>query len=191
MIREYSFSKLKSSEESILKIAVRRSFVWQDTLRKLKRTTQEELAAPIRVDFVGESAVDAGGPRREYFSLLVGSVVKAGLLHGKPGEYTFSHNIQKLENREYHYLGVILALSLLQGGSGPLCFCQPVAEYIAHGRVLSDIDVITIPEYEIRSKLEQVVILISTSSDLSRKHETSVILNLQHWTCCLFAGFDL
>lgn len=77
-----------------------------------------------------------------------------------PGEYTFSHNIQKLENKEYHYLGVIVALSLLQGGSGPLCFCKPVAEYITYGRVLSDVDINTIPEYDIRNKLEQVTIKV-------------------------------
>jgi hypothetical protein len=120
------------------------------------------MANPIRVDFVGESAVDAGGPRREYFSILIGSVVRAGLLHGMPGNYTFSHNIQKLENNEYHYLGGIVALSLLQGGSGPLCFCKPVAEYITYAKVLSHININTIPEYEIRSKLEQVIIIIST-----------------------------
>ena len=156
LIREHSATTLRSLDERNLLIVVRRSFVWQDTVRKLRRTTQEELQYPIRVDFVGESAVDANGPRREYFSLLVGSALKANLLYGISGELTFSHNIEKLEKKEYYYFGLITALSLLQGGSGPICFCKPVAEYIAYGSIISAVDVNTIPEYEIRDKLKKV-----------------------------------
>ena len=159
LIREHSNSTLRSLGEKNLRFMVRRNCVWQDTIRKLKRTNQEELAYQIRVDFAGESAVDAGGPRREYFSLLVGSAAKANLLCGITRNFTFSHNIAKLENKEYYYLGLIIALSLLQGGSGPLCFCKPVAEYIAYGEIISEVDVNDTPDYEIRDKLKQVFFL--------------------------------
>ena len=109
LIREHTDSTLRSLGEKNLRFLIRRNCVWQDTIRKLKRTTQEELAYPIRVDFAGESALDAGGPRREYFSLLVDKAVKANLLYGITGNFTFSHNIAKLENKEYYYLGLIIA----------------------------------------------------------------------------------
>lgn len=137
---------------------MRRNFLWMDTIRKLRRSTKEDLNYPIRVDFLGESAVDAGGPRREFFSLLVNCAAKANVLIGIGGHYTFSHDIEKLESKEYYYFGQIIALSLLQGGSGPHCFCKPVAEYIAYEAIKSEGDVETIPDYEIREKLKQVAV---------------------------------
>lgn len=46
----------------------------------------------------------------------------------------------------------------MQGGSGPHCFCKPVAEYIAYEAIKSEGDVETIPDYEIREKLKQVAV---------------------------------
>lgn len=156
LIREHSTVNLKSVDDGILKFVVRRNFLWMDTIRKLRRSTKG-LNYPIRVDFLGESAIDAGGPRREFFSLLVSCAAKANVLIGIGGQYTFSHDIEKLESKEYYYFGQIIALSLLQGGSGPHCFCKPVAEYIAYEAIKSEGDVETIPDYEIREKLKQVL----------------------------------
>ena len=85
LIREHSTANLQSVNDGILKFVVRRNFLWMDTIRKLRRSTKG-LNYPIRVDFLGESAIDAGGPRREFFSLLVSCAAKANVLIGIGGQ---------------------------------------------------------------------------------------------------------
>lgn len=65
-------------EESRSFINVRRSQVWVDSCRHLKKTKFNPRAA-VSIKFAdshggSEGAVDAGGPRREYFRLLVRAV---------------------------------------------------------------------------------------------------------------------
>ena len=44
------------------------------------------MARGIRVKFIGESGVDGGGPRREFYGLLVEAVCStSGLLEGSDG----------------------------------------------------------------------------------------------------------
>ena len=48
---------------------VRRRNIWVDTNLKLKRMLAQGLK-PFRVKFVGEMGFDAGGPKREFFTLI-------------------------------------------------------------------------------------------------------------------------
>jgi hypothetical protein len=50
-------------DTSIFRITVRRSCIWDDALRAVKRAFDEMKL--VRVTFIAESAVDGGGPRRE------------------------------------------------------------------------------------------------------------------------------
>ena len=52
----------KLRTDSSLRIKVRRSHVWEDTKVKLNRCSEEDLEQVIRVQYVGEPAVDTGGP---------------------------------------------------------------------------------------------------------------------------------
>ena len=61
IIRELSVGNF--DPESPLRIKIRRSHVWQDTLFKLKRCSEYDLNKLIKVQFIGEPAVDEGGPR--------------------------------------------------------------------------------------------------------------------------------
>ena len=57
------------AEDKVLRFTVRRSHILQDTMRKLGKV--KNVAAmewPVQVSFVGEPAVDEGGPRREFFT---------------------------------------------------------------------------------------------------------------------------
>lgn len=53
-----------------LAIAVRREAILQDSLNKLMNQGKN-LRKPLKVSFVGEAGVDAGGVRKEFFTLLV------------------------------------------------------------------------------------------------------------------------
>eukprot|EP00794_Sanderia_malayensis_P008464 gene8464-9371_t len=64
-------SKKCQDSNNEVKLKVRRSFVWEDTLLKLKRCTKETVNnGMVRVQFIGEPAVDEGGPRKELFFLI-------------------------------------------------------------------------------------------------------------------------
>ena len=58
-----------SDYDSHTKLIVRRRRVWNDSNEKLKRFLGVNIK-PLKIEFVGEEAVDEGGPLREFFSLV-------------------------------------------------------------------------------------------------------------------------
>ena len=64
-------SKVLSEDSKSYRITVRRGHLFQDT--KLSLSNFEELMH-LRVTFLGEPAVDDGGPCQEFFMLLLGDI---------------------------------------------------------------------------------------------------------------------
>eukprot|EP00794_Sanderia_malayensis_P000954 gene954-270_t len=109
-------SKKCQDSNNEIKLKVRRSFVWEDTLLKLKRCTKEILSnGMVRVQFIGELAVDEGGPRKELFFLIHRHMQTSCLFTGEPHRRIFAHNVMALQREEYYSYGVLSALSILQG----------------------------------------------------------------------------
>ena len=117
-------------EEDEERITVRRSHIWEDTLRALRRNL--DLRKAIKVTFLGEPAID-GGPRREYLRLLMKTVSQHSLLTGPPLHKVMVHNTLALQKQYYCYLGEAIVLSVTQGGPGPLCFAQSIVDYLQGG----------------------------------------------------------
>ena len=61
---------LKPKEDSFVRITVARGTILQDSIAVFKRRSFD-LNDPVRISFESELAVDAGGPKREYFTLLM------------------------------------------------------------------------------------------------------------------------
>ena len=59
---------LPHDEENRIRITVRRNYTLEDTFHKLRSGLS--LSRHLKVTFVGEPAVDAGGPSRESFHIL-------------------------------------------------------------------------------------------------------------------------
>ena len=52
----------------------------------------------LRIKFIGEPAMDEGGPRREYFMLLMGDIANNGaILDGPPDRRVLRHNTSAFE----------------------------------------------------------------------------------------------
>ena len=68
-LNKHKEAELSSSGE-FLRIKVRRQAVWEDTRIKFSRVQDEDLRKPVKVQFIGEPAIDNGGPSREFFSLM-------------------------------------------------------------------------------------------------------------------------
>ena len=72
---------------------------------------------PVCVTFAGEDAVDEGGPKREFFRLLMRAISESSIFHGS----WFSHDLGLLADNRYELCGKLTAWSILHGGSGPRC----------------------------------------------------------------------
>ena len=61
-----------------------------------------------------------GGPRREFFRLLMASLSTSAVFHGS----WFSHDLHHLSNNKYALTGKLVAWSILQGCNGPRCLSE-------------------------------------------------------------------
>ena len=88
----------------------------------------------LKVTFVGEPAIDAGGPLREYFHLLLPEIAESNSLFCRPSQSRVpKHNIFELEKGTFYYIGAIFALSIIHGGPCPTFLSSAVADYIVKG----------------------------------------------------------
>ena len=117
-------------------INIRRSKLWQDANRAFSASVFN-VSRGIRVNFIGESGVDGGGPRREFYRLLVEAVCTAsGLLEGSDGNKIPLHNCAALRARKFFLLGIMAGMSMIDGGPGLPVFAAPVFHYIATDSIL-------------------------------------------------------
>ena len=111
----------------------------------------------LKVSFVGEAAIDDGGPRREYFQLLLRDIAsKSGLFKGYPDHVVPVHSIEALAGNKFFTVGKMLATALVQGGEPPAYFAGAVADYLVFDQVRSTVDLDDISDYEVRQCLHEV-----------------------------------
>lgn len=81
-----------------------------------------------------EEAVDLGGPKREFLTLLLHSLLyESPLFFGHPHSRFLSLNQKSLEEEEYRLTGEIIALSLVHGGPAPRCLSNLVFQALVNG----------------------------------------------------------
>lgn len=148
-----------ANEEDRQRVNVRRSTLYADALRAFSKPTFN-VSKLLKVCFIGEPAtVDDGGPRREFFSLLIREVfTMSGLFTGWPEHAVPIHDVQAVANNKFYLIGKMLATCLVQGGEPPVCFAKGVAEYIVYDRIESPPCIDDIPDYEIQQCLKTVCI---------------------------------
>ena len=121
-------NKASLQGSSQLKLYVQRSKVWKQVVSEMQDSLIE--TPRISVKFIGEAGVDTGGLTREMLSLSFQQVALSGITRGEAPNLTFMHDQQALKNHHYKVLGQLVALSLLNCGSGPHFFCPILASYI-------------------------------------------------------------
>ena len=145
--------KVELGNAGFLRIKVRRQAVWEDTQFKFSRIQHDDVKKPIKVHFIGEPAVDSGGPSREFFSLINASA-NSKLMSGG----VFRHNVTSLDKKEFYLYGQMTALGLMQGFPGPKCFNQTVVDYILTGNIDNlHPDVEDIPNSNVKQSLETLM----------------------------------
>ena len=151
-LNKHKEAELSSSGE-FLRIKVRRQAVWEDTRIKLIHVQDEDLRKPVKVQFIGEPAVDNGGPSWEFFTLMNAAAYSKLMCDG-----IFRHNISSLDKREFYLYGQITALGLMQGFPGPKCFNKTVVDYILTGDIGQlHPDVEDIPDPNVKQSLKSLM----------------------------------
>lgn len=90
MIKAHRASVLYDDEYCAHRITVRRGHILEDTRLSLHSFDEKK---HIRIRFMGEAAVDQGGPRREFFMLIMNEVANSAmLLQGPPDRRLLRHN---------------------------------------------------------------------------------------------------
>ena len=135
-------------------ITVRRRHIWNDAKRALKRPLFNGRIG-ITINFIGEPAQDAGGPLREFFTLLWQSLARNNsLFNGPEDSRTLVHNVYALQQEEYAIIGRLIALALMYGGTAPHFFSPSVVSYLFDG---PPVDIVSdVIEVEIQHKIRQV-----------------------------------
>lgn len=95
-IEQHKADVLYSDVYDAFRITVRRGHIFEDMLVALRSGFDEK--KHLRVCFLGEKGVDGGGPRREFFMLLMGNVANDGsILDGPPERRVLRHNTTAFE----------------------------------------------------------------------------------------------
>ena len=88
-------------------VCIDRFNVLESAVEELKAVDNFRLT--LEVSFYGEKAHDSGGPRKEFFRLSLKEIK----------DKYFDNRLRELVAEEYEYVGVIMALSILQNGPVP------------------------------------------------------------------------
>ena len=124
------------------RIIVNRGSILTDSIAHFKQRNFD-FNAPVMVTFEGEPAIDGGGPKREYFTLLLRELLSATsavrLFEGRDGKYLPLHNSDALRSKLYLVAGRMVASSIINCGPGFPNFSQAIWQYILCG----DTDIIT------------------------------------------------
>ena len=127
---ELQIKGLKFLEDEPISFVVRRNNLVKDVMKKLKLFFGDDKAIrPIKVEFVGEPAVDDGGPLREMFSLFYDRVPDL-LMYGQEKSFVFRHDVHHLDQMSFMLLGKFLAIGFLMGATGPHNWSSEMISYI-------------------------------------------------------------
>ena len=100
LIQQHRIQCLPVDAYDCVHMVVRRKYVLPDTLHQLRCGL--DVSKHLRVTFVGEPAVDSGGPMREYLHLLMSSIAhNNSLFCGEDSQRIPEHNVVELEKNLY------------------------------------------------------------------------------------------
>eukprot|EP00803_Ostreobium_quekettii_P007034 evm.model.scf_2582.1 EVM.evm.TU.scf_2582.1 scf_2582:2859-15247(+) len=125
---EHSGIPATHSDMCILRI--RRNHLTEDALDEIARQHRKDLFKPLRVHFIGEEGIDAGGVKKEFFQILVEKLLSVdyGMLAYQPESRTYWFNPMSLEHEdEFLLIGLVVGLAVYNGVL--LDFPLPMALY--------------------------------------------------------------
>ncbi|CAL8289265.1 unnamed protein product [Gadus morhua 'NCC'] len=163
-----SFRQDNLETGSTFTVIARRRYVLRSACAALSKTYFGWHKEPS-VEFVSEMAADYGGPRREFFRLLMLEVQSSlGIFEGRPGELFFSYDLQALDQNKFYTAGKLTAWSIIHNGPGLRCLNNSLFALMCNQEVdLTNLDLGLLPiESDDQSKVDQIK-TCSTEEDLA------------------------
>ncbi len=144
------------------RISISRDTVFEDSVAIFKNTGYD-MRKPCKIVFEGEPALDGGGPKREYFTLLLASLlsprIPVRLFEGQSGRILPIHNADALRAHMFKVAGKMVASSIVNGCSGFSYFSPAAYTYLVTNsieKVLEIVSVEDVPDTEILDVINQV-----------------------------------
>ncbi|KAE9006826.1 hypothetical protein PR001_g16878 [Phytophthora rubi] len=132
-------SLLVPPEVEFLKLSIHRDFMFEESMEHLGCIEEKYIRSVMRINFLEESGVDAGGLHREWFMMLTELLTntKAGLFKATQGEDRafFLNSNSRYDNGEDHLIyyygaGRLLGRALLEGTVLNFHLCVPLLKLI-------------------------------------------------------------
>lgn len=146
------------NQDNISKFNISRNFIWEGTKRALSRKSfsPNNKVSVKFTDDVGnsEGAVDMGGPMKEYFTLVLQWLFTSQLFCGSEHDKFLSYQASSIEQNEYYFAGLIIAMSLVNGGPGPHCLASKMFQALARGLESVVIDLDDVYDKELQNSLK-------------------------------------
>lgn len=112
---------IPSGTKAPQRICVSRDLLLTDSIRFFKKR-EFDFKSPVRVAFEGEPAVDGGGPKREYFTLLLQALLSPSspirLFEGRDSFILPMHNMDAIRAGMFKVAGRMITTSVINGGPG-------------------------------------------------------------------------
>ena len=149
------------NQNNISKFNISRNHVWEGTVRGLTRKSfspQNKVSVKF-CDDIGrpEGAVDQGGPKREFFTLVLEWIINSQIFCGTEKDKFISCNATCHVNDHYFYTGQIIAMSLVHGGPAIRCFSPGLYHSLVYGVRSASIDISDVYDPELRNDLLELI----------------------------------
>ena len=144
--------------DGIYELDIKGRKISEHTCIILKRQLKSSLK-PIRIVLIGEPTCDAGGPLREFFTLYFDAAAR-NIMQGTSNSFTLLHDVKKLNNGDFERFGLLIALALMYGCSGPRNMRESlVCAFL--DLPIDDGNIEDIQDFDIQTKLQE----LSTCAD--------------------------
>ncbi|EGD77865.1 ITCH protein [Salpingoeca rosetta] len=114
MANQLAVHALMSGQLTFLKLTIRRTHVYEDTMKQLNEIPMRAWTLPLRVHFEGEEGVDEGGLVKEYFQLILPKIISRAFRPlARDGVRWFWFSTPTAERlKAYHAMGLLFGLAL-------------------------------------------------------------------------------
>nr|XP_055051747.1 uncharacterized protein LOC129437569 isoform X2 [Misgurnus anguillicaudatus] len=107
-----------------------------------------------------EEAVDLGGPRREFLTLLIEEIEKSPMLAGPDGQKNLALDSVAVREDRYYLIGKAIAISMVHGGPSPGFFSPTLFECIINGNVSPTIG--DVNDFDLQANITKISRAVST-----------------------------
>ena len=147
-----------NNTDDVTLICIRRNHLWSNSLSQFSKPSFDPTKS-IRVIFSGEEGVDGSGPRKEYFRLLCMAIRdESGFFFSKGRIVNFNTSVVNYVQRRFYLAGIMIATSILHGGTPLPFFPKVLYNYIASGHMSMSCTVSDVANPEVVAILEEVYI---------------------------------